>query len=1139
VAAVQTGSAVQAGSAMQIGSAQQTGSVLQTGIIMLLILPVIAVTFLSGCSADHKIIANNMDSIKSYLDIPGVTEEEIAAIEAFKAEGRSFSYGSLKSTEAFELSNGSDAGFSILFRDLLSELFGIPFILEIHEWDAAKSGIDNMSLDFLSDMTPTPERRQIYFMTHSIADRTLSIFTYENNDRFKKEQDVNGLKLGFYGGTITAQSLINTYPALYFEIVDLFSVQEVAESLASGRIDAFVGDTVASAEYEDYPFVHSKVFFPLVYTPVSLTTGNPELKPVISIVDKYIEAGGIYKLYKLYKEGNYEYAKYELSRSFTDAEAAYIAALINNGTKVSIALEYDNYPICFYNTNDKEFQGIVPEILSEITMMTGIEFHVATNDKTLWYEIIEMLNTNEVSFVSQLLYTPERKDKYLWSQPYSTAHFSLISKNNYPHLEMPQVVRARVGVNAGTAYDEMYKLWFPNSSNLVYFDSTIEAMKALERDEIDMVMASENAFITLTNYNEKLGYMINIRFNTMEESCFGFNLNEEILASIIRKSQKYIAAEKISSYWTNRMFDYSRKLVEAQRPLLIGATVLSLLVLLLILAMFYRTRNEGKWLEKIVVQKTSTLTAILDATPDLIFCKDLDLRFTECNKSMETHFNVCKSDIIGKNDVEAFGVSPEIMEQYNAIDKKVFHEKQAVIADEFIPSSDGKMVLFETIKTPLIQDDQVTGLVVMSRDITQRKAAEREARNASEAKTRFIANMSHEMRTPMNVIVGLTDLMLEETDVSGKVKETLKKINTAGNTLMGLINDVLDISKIEAGKLDLVPVQYDVASLLNDIIAFNIIRVEEKPITFKLDIDENLPCILFGDDLRVKQIFNNLLSNAFKYTKKGTITLGISCRSEDGPPLDTLSLIDSLVVSFYVCDTGIGIRAEDMTKLFTDYNQVDTSAHREIEGTGLGLSITKKLVELMGGEITVESEYGKGTTFHVRIKQGFITRKPLGKETVENLSSFRYSDKKKRGYEKLVRPDLSYARVLVVDDIPTNLDVAAGRLRKYKMQVDCVTSGQAAIDLIASGKPVYDAIFMDHMMPILDGIQSTIVIRTLNTEYAKKIPIIALTANAVSGSEQMFLDNGFNAFLPKPFNAILLDSIVQQWVRDARKEAQR
>jgi CheY-like chemotaxis protein/two-component sensor histidine kinase len=406
------------------------------------------------------------------------------------------------------------------------------------------------------------------------------------------------------------------------------------------------------------------------------------------------------------------------------------------------------------------------------------------------------------------------------------------------------------------------------------------------------------------------------------------------------------------------------------------------------------------------------------------------------------------------------------------------------------------------------------------------KKASGEAKNASEAKSRFVANMNHEMRTPMNVIVGLTDLLLEEDDVPDSIKETMRKISNAGNTLMGLINDVLDISKIEAGKQELNPVQYDVASLLNDIIALNIMRIEEKPITFRLDIEEDFPCILFGDDLRVKQILNNLLSNAFKYTDKGTVVLGANYRRE----------ADYIQVSFYVNDTGIGIHKEDISKLFNDFYQVDTSTNRKIEGTGLGLSITKKIVELMDGEITVESEYSRGTTFRVRIRQGFVTDRPISKEMLENLNSFRYTDKRKQAQEKLVRTDLRYIRVLVVDDFSANLDVAAGMLRKYKMQVDCTTSGREAVDRITAGKPVYDAIFMDHMMPGMDGVEATRLIRAIGTKYAEKIPVIALTANAVAGNEQMFLDNGFNAFLPKPFNVMALDSIVQRWVKDKSKK---
>ena len=400
-------------------------------------------------------------------------------------------------------------------------------------------------------------------------------------------------------------------------------------------------------------------------------------------------------------------------------------------------------------------------------------------------------------------------------------------------------------------------------------------------------------------------------------------------------------------------------------------------------------------------------------------------------------------------------------------------------------------------------------------------------KRTNQAKSDFLANMSHEMRTPLNVVVGLTDLRMEDRNLSGEIQEDLKKINSAGELLLGIVNDLLDISKIEAGKFELTRVEYNVASLLNDIITLNMIRIESKPIKFKISIGENFPNELYGDELRVKQIYNNLLGNAFKYTKEGTVTLSVNSKRSGG----------DIFIFVTVSDTGIGIRPGDIKKLFSDYNQVDTRANRKIEGTGLGLSITKKLVEMMDGEITVESEYGKGSSFCAKIRQGYVNEKVLSGDIVESLCNFKYTDERQHVSSKIVRPDLSYARVLVVDDYQTNLDVAAGMLRKYKMHVDCVTSGKAAIELIRKGEPVYNAVFMDHMMPEMDGVEATELIRGLDSEYAKHVPIISLTANALAGNEQFFLDKGFNAFLSKPINILMLDSVVKKWVRNKAHEA--
>jgi signal transduction histidine kinase/CheY-like chemotaxis protein len=401
-----------------------------------------------------------------------------------------------------------------------------------------------------------------------------------------------------------------------------------------------------------------------------------------------------------------------------------------------------------------------------------------------------------------------------------------------------------------------------------------------------------------------------------------------------------------------------------------------------------------------------------------------------------------------------------------------------------------------------------------------------EAESQLRSKTDFLANMSHEIRTPLNVIIGLTDLVLEDDTLDKTVTENLTKINNAGDTLLSIVNDILDFSKIESGKLAITPVEYYMSSVLNDVITLVITRLGEKPIIFNLNIPDELPAKLFGDDLRVKQILTNLLSNSIKYTHRGSIELKVNCTREG----------KAVWMYITVTDTGIGIHEDDLKKLFLDYFQADAKFNRNIEGTGLGLPITKRLAEMMDGEITAESEYGKGTAFRLRIKQGFVEDTPLGAETAEKLRSFRYIDDKRAAAKRLVRLNLSYAKVLVVDDMQTNLDVAAGLLRIYNMHVDCLRSGEEAVNRIYSENPVYDAIFMDHMMPRMDGIETTDKIRALGREYAKKIPIIALTANAIHGTEQMFYEHGFQAYITKPIDIMELDTVIRKWIRNEEKE---
>ena len=387
------------------------------------------------------------------------------------------------------------------------------------------------------------------------------------------------------------------------------------------------------------------------------------------------------------------------------------------------------------------------------------------------------------------------------------------------------------------------------------------------------------------------------------------------------------------------------------------------------------------------------------------------------------------------------------------------------------------------------------------------------ADEANEAKSRFLSNVSHEIRTPMNAIVGLTEVLLRK-EWPSEEKGYLLNIHNSGNALLNLINDLLDFSKIEAGKFEIVNDTYDMEQLLRDVHILGKVRIGNKKLELKMNIDPQLPKQLWGDGLRIRQVIINILSNAIKYTEQGVVTLTVKI-VETGE--------ESVKIYISVRDTGQGIRQEDLSKLFDAFTQVDIKRNQGKESTGLGLTISSQLVELMGGRLDVVSEYGSGSDFFFTVWQGIRTSEKMGDfHAVSNQAE----DVSKKVYQcDYVAPD---AHVLVVEDNEINQIVLQAILEPLKIQLDFAENGKEALEMIKNKK--YQVILMDHYMPVMDGVETTIEIRNMEDQYYREIPIIALTADAVEGTKEQFYKIGMNDFLTKPVEMKKICKTLQEWI---------
>ncbi len=411
----------------------------------------------------------------------------------------------------------------------------------------------------------------------------------------------------------------------------------------------------------------------------------------------------------------------------------------------------------------------------------------------------------------------------------------------------------------------------------------------------------------------------------------------------------------------------------------------------------------------------------------------------------------------------------------------------------------------------------LAGYAIVFMDVTENKKQLQQmqtlkvnAEKANMAKSEFLARMSHEIRTPISAVLGMNEMVLRESKDT-EIKKYSMDIKSSAQALLGIINDILDFSKIESGKLEIIPAEYELNSMLNDLFNMFSLRTQEKGLKFDVIVDPKLPSKLYGDDIRIRQVLSNFLSNAVKYTEKGTVTLELAGRTEE----------DNVILHFTVKDTGIGIKQENMSKLFLAFERFDEEKNRNIEGTGLGMNISAQLLKLMGADLKVESVYGKGSSFSFDLRQRILEEEPIG--------SFQ-ERARKAAREHVYQASFTApeGEILLVDDNRVNRKVFCGLLKQTKVKIKDVGSGKECLEEVA--KKHYDMIFLDHMMPEMDGMETMSRMKQLQDNQCMDTPVVMLTANAIMGAREHYLAEGFDDFLAKPIVQDKLEKIMVQWM---------
>ncbi|MCL2191403.1 MAG: ATP-binding protein [Treponema sp.] len=932
-----------------------------------------------------------------FRDVVGITEEQIDAIERIRGQRDGFVYAMTHSAEAFIRHDGTPGGFSAYFAYWLSDMFGIPFNVKIVPWDELLAGLDSGDIDFTGELLFTDERRGDSFMAGPITERRITIMRVAGREFLPA---LLPMRYVFLRGSVV-YGLVAPYlhPGSLKVFVD--DVDTAYQMVVDGEVDAFIDKGIAMSAME-FGNMEVSYFLPMIYIPISISTRNPELEPFISVLQKALNASAMYQLSLMYRLGYRDYLRWQLNARLSPAEREFMETHGTRDNPIKIVAKSCNYPVSFFDEKTGKWQGIVFDILHEISQHTGLYFAVANAPRTPWIELKQMVDTGQALMFSELMRTQDRAGRFIWADaPFQRDSFALISHGNVDPIRIGQVVHSSVGMVVGSPSAEMFNQWFPGHAGTVLYAKDCDAFQGLFRGEVDFVMGPTQKLLALTHCLERPGFKVNFVFESHPSaSYFAFSADQAVLRSIVSQAQAFVDTGFIVTRWERQAFDHRARLAEARLPWLIGALVLLSCVIALSLVLMYRVRREGKRLERLVSEQTREL-----------------------------------------------------------------------------------------------------------------QIASEEAMTASYIKSEFLANMSHEIRTPLNAVIGMTAIARSSDDLE-RIGDCLSKIEGASQQLMKVINEILDISKIEAGKFEMASEPFVFDDMVTNIRNIIEVRSAEKKLHFVIDSDENIPGALVGDEMRLSQILINLLSNAVKFTPEGG-TVRFSTRHVSRRN-------DMEIIEFVVRDSGIGIAEEQQKKMFDAFSQADSGVANRFGGTGLGLPISKNFVELMGGDIFVESSLGMGTCFTVQIP--FIVGDP---------GMVKHSRVTEDGAEL----DLRGRTLLLVEDVEINREIVISLLDDTGVIVDCAENGQVAVDMFMDSPDRYDLIFMDIQMPVLNGYIATRVIRALDLPRARTVPIVAMTANAFADDVEKCREVGMNDHIAKPVDVEVLMNIVGKYLAGKERRA--